>query len=179
MAPCSRSHKIVVWFKKKKEKKNKPHNNFIQNNYRISSIFLNQRNFTSKLKLKLMKPFEKKKIYKISKIEQFQRAKFQCHSIPPSVALPTPSQTSLQPTSSLSIPSLSPSHHPWPLASEEICSKQLLQIVSNSIQSLNYVEESTNSDCILFWRSDALASVQSSLALASDHLREQASGSDG
>lgn len=42
----------------------------------------------------------------------------QCHSKPPSVVEPIPSQKSLQPTSSLSTPSLLQSHCPLPFASE-------------------------------------------------------------
>lgn len=41
----------------------------------------------------------------------------QCHSIPPNVVEPTPSHTSLTPTSSLSTPSMLQSHQPQPFAS--------------------------------------------------------------
>lgn len=51
----------------------------------------------------------------------------QCHSKPPNVVEPIPSQKSLQPTSSLSTPSLLQSHCPLPFASETyqsfLCSK--------------------------------------------------------
>uniref|UniRef100_A0A0V0GML9 Putative ovule protein n=1 Tax=Solanum chacoense TaxID=4108 RepID=A0A0V0GML9_SOLCH len=54
----------------------------------------------------------------ITKIQSFLSSYllFQCHSNPPRVVEPIPSHTSLQPTSSLSTPSMLQSHQPPPFA---------------------------------------------------------------
>lgn len=77
-------------------------------------------------------------------------AKDQCHSIPPNVVEPTPSHTSLRPTSSLSMPSLSQSHQPQPFASATTNWEPKLLNNNNNLTHLNLKRQNIKGEKLCF-----------------------------